>query len=148
MGPDWLQTAVTTALCLPCGQFASSLHTGNIIETLQSTTYSKLILSWQQRIVAGPCTELASSASLPRWHDARKKNFKTRTQLSYVHCSMARSKMIHQLWWWKSNRCQVVGTDCSVCVAKEVSASGSTPACCNVASFYFVKLTCGNDSGV
>jgi hypothetical protein len=85
----------TSAQCLPCGQSASSLHTGNIIETyyMHNTTYSKLILSWQQCVVAGPCAELASSASLPCWHDAREKNFEICALLSNVCCNTARIKI-------------------------------------------------------
>lgn len=49
---------------------------------VRKAALAEFISSWQQRSVAGTCTDLPFSKTLPRWRDGSKKSFQTLTALN------------------------------------------------------------------
>jgi hypothetical protein len=64
------------AVCATWLVCLSSFYVGNFFKCLVcGTTKFELILSQQQCVVVGPCTDLAFNAKLPRSQFVKKKDF-------------------------------------------------------------------------
>jgi hypothetical protein len=107
-----------------------------------------LISSWQQCIVASPCTDPACNTTLPHWHHVGQKTFQTCTLLNNVNSSMARSKMsdVTTMVMEERQAPSLQGlTNCSLCVVEEICESSSAQIWRVVASFCCVKCMCRYD---